>query len=100
MLPYTLKFAKVQSKVGGDRTSAAKEHSEYIFVKGFQKQRWTHSNLYKAFETFGPILSAKVSMDKNHQSKGYGYIQYEKNEDAMAAIEKVINQFILTLYHR
>lgn len=51
--------------------------------------KWSHSDLYNQFMTFGNILSAKVSIDRHHVSKGYGYIQFETNDQALKAIEKV-----------
>jgi hypothetical protein len=63
VLPYTLKYAKVQSKSGD---AASDERSTYVFVKGFSKARWNHSDLYRAFESHGLILSAKVSIDRYH----------------------------------
>jgi RNA recognition motif-containing protein len=38
--------------------------------------------LHKAFEKFGTILSAKISIDKNHNSRGYGFIQFSSVEEA------------------
>ncbi len=69
VLPYSLKFAKMQSK-SGDQL----DKGTYVFVKGFLRSEWNHSDLHKVFESIGPILSAKVSIDKNHRCKGYGYI--------------------------
>lgn len=73
VLPYSLKFSKQQAK--GE--TLAEERATYVFVKGFSKAKWQHSDLFAAFESFGSILSAKVSLDRNHSSKGFGYIQFE-----------------------
>ena len=73
VLPYNFKFAKVQSK-NDSASGSSDEKATYVFVKGFFKAKWTHEDLYKAFSTFGVILSAKVSIDKLHVSKGFGYI--------------------------
>lgn len=43
-------------------------------MKGFAKANWTHEDLYNAFSKYGTIISAKVSIDKDHNSKGYGYV--------------------------
>lgn len=59
-------------------------------MKGFAKAKWQHSDLFAAFESFGSILSAKVSLDRNHSSKGFGYIQFETKEQAEKAIQEVI----------
>ncbi len=83
ILPYSLKHAKIQSRNANsgdaDHSSAATTSSD-IFVKGFIKSQWMHSDLHRAFEKFGTILSAKVSLDRNHKTKGYGYVQFENPE--------------------
>lgn len=65
------------------------EKGTHVFVKGFQKGDYSHQDLYNAFKDFGKILSCKVSLDKDHQSKGYGYIQFESQKSASQAIEEV-----------
>ena len=82
-LPYSL-----SSFVKGTSTNKA-EHSSCIFVKGFLEERWNHEDLHKKFEKFGPIMSAKVSITKYHECKGYGYVQFEKSDSAVAAIKEV-----------
>lgn len=85
VLPFTLKYAKVQSKVG----PGIEDRVSYIFVKGFSRAKWTHEDLYRTFASFGPVLSAKVSIDKAHASKGFGYVHYERAEHAQKAIAEV-----------
>lgn len=58
-------------------------------MKGFIKAYWNHQTLYDHFKEFGNILSAKVSIDQHYVSKGYGFVQFEKAEEAKAALEKV-----------
>ncbi len=53
------------------------------------KDKWLHRDIYGAFETFGSIVSAKVSIDKNHISKGFGYVQFEKASEAEKAKAEV-----------
>lgn len=81
-LPYNLHA--VRGEPGGKDVQ-----STSIFVKGFEKMKWTHEDLYAKFCTFGKILSCKVSIDTNHNFLGFGYIQFSKLEEAQMAIEKV-----------
>lgn len=48
-----------------------------------------HKALHETFSTFGNILSCKVATDASGQSKGYGFVQYETEEAAQKAIEKL-----------
>ena len=45
-----------------------------IFVKGFEKMKWNHEDLYAKFCSFGKILSCKVSLGNNHNFLGFGYV--------------------------
>jgi polyadenylate-binding protein len=41
------------------------------------------------FKEHGKIISCKLETDTKGESKGYGYVQFEKAEDAKTAIEKL-----------
>lgn len=63
--------------------------STSIFVKGFEKMKWNHCDLYSKFCSYGKILSCKVSIDADHEPLGYGYVQFGKIEEAQKAIQEV-----------
>ena len=44
--------------------------------------------LHKEFSCFGKIVSAKVDMDFDYTSRGFGFVTFESPEDATAAIER------------
>lgn len=48
-----------------------------------------HKALHDTFSAFGNILSCKVAVDSSGQSKGYGFVQYDSEEAAQKAIEKL-----------
>ena len=48
-----------------------------------------HKALHDTFSSFGNILSCKVATDSSGQSKGYGFVQYDSEEAAQKAIEKL-----------
>jgi len=65
-----------------------------IFVKNLHESI-DNKQLYDTFSLFGNILSCKVVTDRESgSSKGYGYIHYETQEAADAAIEKLDGMLI------
>lgn len=45
--------------------------------------------LHDTFSSFGNILSCKIATDLLGQSKGYGFVQFDSEESAKAAIENL-----------
>jgi len=81
-LPYNLHAMRGEPG-GRDMQSTS------IFVKGFEKLKWNHADLYAKFCTFGKIISCKVSIGPDHQFLGYGYVQYSQIEEAQKAIQEM-----------
>ena len=49
----------------------------------------TDEDLKEHFSSAGPIISANIIMDKfSGRSKGFGFVEYEKEEDAQKAVEQ------------
>lgn len=89
---------KEREKILGER---AKRFTN-VFVKNFGDEIKDDEQLKKMFEEFGTILSAKIAKDdKDTKSRGFGFVAFEKAEDAEAAVEKMNGKEIgkgMTLY--
>ena len=59
-----------------------------LIVRNLSKEI-DQSQLMTMFKEFGKIVSCKLETDNKGESKGYGYVQFEKADDAKTAIEKM-----------
>lgn len=59
-----------------------------LFVKNLDKSV-DNKALHDTFSEFGNILSCKVATDHLGQSRGYGFVQFEKEDSAKNAMEKL-----------
>ncbi|GAB1291094.1 Polyadenylate-binding protein [Apodemus speciosus] len=65
----------------------AKEFTN-IYIKNFGEEV-DDGNLKELFSQFGKTLSVKVMRDSSGKSKGFGFVSYEKPEDATKAVEEM-----------
>ncbi len=62
-------------------------HPMHLFVAGLPYDL-DDAELEEIFEKFGPVVSARVAMDKeNNKSKGFGFVEMKNEEDAKEAID-------------
>ncbi|CAI9753476.1 unnamed protein product [Fraxinus pennsylvanica] len=73
--------------------SIRKSGTANIFIKNLDKSI-DHKALNDTFSSFGNILSCKIATDPNGQSKGYGFVQFDNEESAKSAIDKLNGMLI------
>ncbi|KAL9277317.1 hypothetical protein ACSQ67_025134 [Phaseolus vulgaris] len=64
-----------------------------VFIKNLDASV-DNKALYDTFAVFGIVLSSKVAIDDNGQSKGYGFVQFDNDESAQNAIKKLNGMLI------
>ena len=73
-----------------------------LFIKNLDKDIEV-SQLHDAFANFGEIISCKIPTDENGKSRGYGYVQFRRPEEAEQAMsdlrEASINGRPITIEH-
>ncbi|KAM4117886.1 hypothetical protein ACJW30_02G160500 [Castanea mollissima] len=68
--------------------SIRKSGAGNIFIKNLDRAI-DNKALHETFSSFGTILSCKIATDQSGQSKGYGFVQFDNEESAKSAIEKL-----------
>ncbi|MGH0192068.1 UNVERIFIED_CONTAM: hypothetical protein FKN15_002837, partial [Acipenser sinensis] len=65
----------------------AKEFTN-VYVKNFGDDM-SDETLQELFNAYGKTLSVKVMTDTTGKSRGFGFVSYEKHEDASKAVEEM-----------
>ncbi|KAF3446628.1 hypothetical protein FNV43_RR11808 [Rhamnella rubrinervis] len=73
--------------------SIRKSGTANIFIKNLDKEI-DHKALHDTFSSFGNILSCKIAVDASGMSKGYGFVQFDSEESAQNAIDKLNGMLI------
>ncbi|EGW02750.1 Polyadenylate-binding protein 1 [Cricetulus griseus] len=59
-----------------------------IYIKNFGEDM-DDERLKDLFGKFGPALNVKVMTDESGKSKGFGFVSFEKHEDAQKAVDEM-----------
>ncbi|KAL6982926.1 Polyadenylate-binding protein 8 [Sarracenia purpurea var. burkii] len=73
--------------------SIRKSGTANIFIKNLDKAI-DNKALHDTFSSFGNILSCKIATDPTGQSKGYGFVQFDNEDSAQNAIDKLNGMLI------
>nr|CAA40721.1 polyA binding protein [Xenopus laevis] len=65
----------------------AKEFTN-VYIKNFGDDM-NDERLKEMFGKYGPALSVKVMTDDNGKSKGFGFVSFERHEDAQKAVDEM-----------
>ncbi|KAK4352480.1 hypothetical protein RND71_027998 [Anisodus tanguticus] len=64
-----------------------------LFIKNLDSSI-DNKDLQDTFAAFGTVLSCKVAVDSNGQSKGYGFVQFDQDKAAQDAINQLNGMLI------
>ncbi|XP_077106356.1 polyadenylate-binding protein 1-like isoform X2 [Ranitomeya variabilis] len=59
-----------------------------VYIKNFG-ENMDNKQLKELFSKYGPTRSVKVMTDQNGTSKGFGFVSFEKQEDALKAVNEM-----------
>ena len=74
-----------------DLGAAGVDPQRQIFIKNCPKS-WTHLDLYDQFSPFGEVVSAKISITANFESRCYGFVEFATIEAARKAVREMDNK--------
>lgn len=69
------------------KVEEAKAHFTNIYVKNVDEST-TQEEFEGLFKPFGPVVSCALQFDDAGKCKGFGFVNYEKHEDAKKAVEE------------
>jgi len=72
-----------------ERGRVKKQTKNNLYVKHFPKKDFENKDLEKLFTEFGEIKSAIVLKDEKNESKGFGFVCFNKAEDAEKALKEM-----------
>lgn len=69
-----------------ERSTGSRDHFTNVYIKNIPKD-WTADNLQKEYSKYGTIQNAAIMTDGEGKSREFGFVNFEKSEDAKACVE-------------
>jgi RNA recognition motif-containing protein len=83
-----IRLCKYETKQTIEMGRGIEMHNTNLLIKNLPKEVSAH-NFWNMFRKFGDIKSCKLVVDMLGNSKGYGYVNYYKGEDAARAVNEL-----------
>lgn len=69
-------------------TNLLRQTKNNLFIKNLGNEA-SNLTLYNMFKVFGEVFSSKLAQDSKGKSKGYGFVQFKRPEDAVRALSEM-----------
>ncbi|XP_073514132.1 polyadenylate-binding protein 1-like [Phyllobates terribilis] len=79
---------KSRSKLEVASSARASEEFTNIYIKNLAEDV-DDEYLKQLFDRYGPMVSVKVMINEFGKSKGFGFVNFERHEDALKAVEEM-----------
>ncbi len=86
-----VRMCRYETKQSIDIGRGIEQHNSNLLVKNIPKEVSAH-NFWNMFRKFGDIKSCKLVVDMMGNSKGYGYVNYYRGDDADKALNELNNK--------
>ncbi|CAJ0965359.1 unnamed protein product [Ranitomeya imitator] len=77
-----------RSKREVESSARASEWFTNIYIKNFAEDM-DDERLKQLFDHYGPLVSVKVMINEFGKSKGFGFVNFKRHEDALKAVEEM-----------
>lgn len=71
------------------KADAMKANFTNVYVKNLDPESITAAKFDEMFTKYGPITSASLATDAEGKPKGFGFVNFEKHEDAQKAVDEL-----------
>jgi hypothetical protein len=81
----------------GSNKEKLQNHNIFCKVPKDKELNFRHEDLHKLFEPHGKIKSLKISLNTDFSSRGYGFICFQEEQSAQAALQADFGEGIVPM---